>query len=303
MTAIGISGYKPRTITATLARGMILLAKTSPTPRADAQILLAFTLGREREWLVSHGESFLSRAQAEKYAALCEKRATGMPVAYITGFAGFYGREFAVNEHVLIPRAETEHLAEDALAHLRSKIDPNMPMKQLFTVFEAGVGSGAIACTIAAEVPGAVVEGTDTSMAALKVAEYNARRLNVHTRCKFQYADIVKSSDVKSYDLLVANLPYIPSGRIPKKPDPVGFEPEAALDGGPDGLLQYRKLLAAVPRMLRPGALLLMEAAPPTIAELFDLTVGALPDASAEIRHDYAAQERYIAVKVPGRKA
>lgn len=303
MTATGISGYKPQTITATLARGMLMLAKNTPTPRADAQILLAFTLGREREWLVSHGESFLSRAQSEKYAALCEKRASGMPVAYITGFAGFFGREFAVNEHVLIPRPETEHLVEDAIAHLQAKINPNAPMKQLFTVFEAGVGSGAIACSIAAEVPGAVIEGTDTSTAALKVANYNAQRLNVHMRCKFHSGDVVKASDEKSYDLVVANLPYIPSADVPVKPDPVAFEPRAALDGGPDGLVHYRKLLAAAPRMLRPGALLLMEAAPPTIGALWDLTAAALPDACVEIRHDYAGQERYISVKVPGRKA
>lgn len=299
MTATGISGYKPQTIVATLARGMLMLAKSSPTPRADAQILLAFTLGREREWLLSHGESFLSRAQSEKYIALCEKRSSGMPVAYITGFAGFFGREFAVNEHVLIPRPETEHLVEDAVAHLRSKINPNAPMKQLFTVFEAGVGSGAIACSIAAEVTGAVVEGTDTSTAALKVANYNAQRLNVHTRCKFHFGDVLKASDEKSYDLVVANLPYVPTADLPSKPDPVAFEPRTALDGGPDGLVYYRKLLAAAPRMLRPGALLLMEAAPPTIAQLFELTAAALRDASVEIRHDYAAQERYIFATVP----
>jgi release factor glutamine methyltransferase len=297
MTAGSGAGYKPQTVTAILARGMLLLAKSSPTPRADAQILLAHTLGRDREWLVSHGESFLSRPQAEKFVALCEKRATGMPVAYITGFAGFYGREFAVNEHVLIPRPETEHLVEDAVAHLRAKINPNAPSKQLFTIFEAGVGSGAIVHAIAAEVPGAIVEGTDASTAALKVANYNAQRLNVHTRCKFHYADVIKGNDEKSYDLVVANLPYIPSGEVPVKPDPVGFEPRIALDGGADGLVHYRKLLAAAPRMLRAGALLLMEAAPPTIRLLHDLTVAALPQASVEIRHDYGAQERYRAVR------
>src|SRR5579884_1772303 len=151
ITAGSAAAQKPQTVAATLARGVVLLAKSTPTPRADAQILLAFTLGREREWLISHGESFLSRAQSEKYIAYCEKRAAGMPVAYITGFAGFYGREFSVNEHVLIPRPETEHLVEDAIAHLRSRMDPQL--KQLFTVFEAGVGSGAIACTLAAELP------------------------------------------------------------------------------------------------------------------------------------------------------
>jgi release factor glutamine methyltransferase len=292
-----ISGYKPQTVTATLARGMLALAKSSPTPRSDAQILLAFTLGRDREWLISHGESFLSRAQAEKYVSLCEKRATGMPVAYITGFAGFYGREFAVNEHVLIPRPETEHLVEDAIAYLRGRMDPNSSIKQLFTVFEAGVGSGAIACTIAAEVPNAIVEGTDVSAAALKVAEYNARRLNVHTRAKFHYADVVKPKDEKNYDVVVANLPYIPTAHVPEKPDPVGFEPQTALDGGTDGLSQYRKLLAVAPKMLRPGALLLMEAAPQTVEALYALAAAAVPAEFAEIRHDYAGLQRYVYLK------
>lgn len=291
------TSYKPPTVSATLARGMLALAKSSPTPRPDAQILLAFTLGREREWLITHGESFLSRAQVDRYVSLCEKRAGGMPVAYITGFAGFYGREFAVNDSVLIPRAESEHIVEEALTYLRGKFDPQAPSRQLFTVFEAGVGSGAIAATIAAEIPGAIVEGTDISLAALKVAEYNARRLNVHTRCKFYYADVVKEGELRSFDLIVANLPYIPTGAVPVKPDPVGFEPRAALDGGPDGLTQYRKLLEAAPKMLRPGAVMLMEAAPPTIEGLFALTRAALPAAEAEIRHDYAGLERYIFVK------
>jgi release factor glutamine methyltransferase len=278
-----------QTVTVTLAGGVQLLAQSSPTPRADAQILLAFTLGCDREWLHAHGESFLSPPQAEKYVALCEKRATGMPIAYITGVAGFYGREFFVNEHVLIPRPETEHLVEDAIAHLRAQ--------HLLSVFEAGVGSGAIACTIAAEVPGATVEGSDASTAALEVAEQNARRLNVHAHCTFYHADIVKSDSERTYDVVVANLPYVPSADVPRKPDPVAFEPHLALDGGRDGLAQYRKLLAAAPRMLRPHALLLMEAAPPTIRQLADLTAAALPGATVEIRRDYAGSERYLYVK------
>ncbi len=287
----------PQTVTATLARGMLALAKRSPTPRADAQILLAHALGRNREWLISHGESFLSHAQTNNYLDLCEKRAGGMPVSYITGFAGFYGREFMVNEHVLIPRPETEHLVEDAIGHLKAKIDPHAPMKQIFTVFEAGVGSGAIACSIAAEVPGAIVEGTDLSAQAIKVAQHNAHRLNVHARCKFHYADVIKPENQKSYDLVVANLPYIPSAQLPEKPDAVGFEPRMALDGGPDGLNLYRKLLAVAGMLMRPGALLLMEAAPPTIQALQALTEAAIPGAQIEVRRDYAGQERYIYVK------
>lgn len=292
----------PQTVTATLASGIELLAKSgSSSARTDAQIVLAFTLGRDREWLISHGESFLSPAQAQRYAVLCEKRASGMPVAYITGFAGFYKREFSVNEHVLIPRPETEHLVEDAIAHLRAKLEPPAPARQLFTVFEAGVGSGAICCSIAAELPGAIVEGTDASVEAIKVAEYNARRLNVHARCKFFHADVVKADGAKSYDLVVANLPYIPTALVPQKPDPAGFEPAMALDGGEDGLVLYRKLLAAAPGMLRPGALLLLEAAPPTVHALAALTQAALPAADVEVRADYAGQDRYVRARVPRR--
>lgn len=293
-----IAGYKPQTVAATLARGMLQLAKSSSTPRADAQILLAHTLGRERDWLVAHGESFLSRAQHEKYLALCEKRAGGMPVPYITGFAGFFKREFAVNEHTLIPRPETELLVEDAIAFLQSKADPDSPVKQLFTVFEPGVGSGAIACSIAAEMHNVVVEGTDTSLAALKVADYNARRLNVHTRCRFHYADIARESDDKKYDVIVANLPYVPSAEVPRKPDPVGFEPLQALDGGPDGLAVYRKLLDVAPRLARAGGLVLLEAGPANVSALAALAADALPAAAVEVKRDYANLDRYVRVLV-----
>jgi len=292
----------PGTVAATLARGMVHLAKTSPSPRPDAQILLAYVLGRDRNWLVSHADAFISKPQADTFVSLCEKRAAGTPLAYITGFAGFYRREFAVNENVLIPRPETEHLVEEGVAFLRGRTEPCARAKQLFTVLDVGTGSGAIACSIAAEMPSAIVEGTDTSLKALKVAEHNAQRLNVQSRCKFSFADIVRPNDSKKYDLIVANLPYIPSDDVPQSPDPVGFEPRSALDGGPDGLDDYRRLLEAAPRLLRPGALLLMEAAPPKIAALAGLTAAALPASEIEVRRDYAGLERYLSVKLPARR-
>ena len=274
-------------VAAALARAGESLSPTSATPRLDAQLLLSHVLGRGREWLIAHGETPLTQEQSDSYAALCEKRSKGIPVAYLTGFAGFFKREFAVNEHVLIPRPETEHLVEDAIAHLQPRGGD---------VFEAGVGSGAIACSIAAEVPGARIYGTDVSPHALATAQDNARRLGVDDRCVFYLADVVNGNE-KTYDVVVANLPYIPTGDVPRKPEPAGYEPHLALDGGADGLDLYRKLLAAAPRMLRPGALLLMEAAPPTIEALRRMSVEALPRASVEIRRDYAGQERYVYVK------
>lgn len=292
---------KPETVADTLVRGTIALAKTSESPRADAQILLAFALGRERGWLASHGETFITKAQTDKFLELCERRATGVPVAYITGNAGFYRREFLVNDSVLIPRPETEHLIEEAVAYLRERSDAEPGVKRVFTVLDAGTGSGAIACTVAAEVPNALVEGTDASEKALKVAEYNAQRLNVQSRCKFYLADIVRIDDAKHYDVAIANLPYIPTADVPQRPEPAGFEPREALDGGADGLNYYRRLLETIPRLMRPGALLLMEAAPPTIRALAALASEAFPGSEPQVRVDYGGLERYVSVKVPSR--
>ncbi|HKE36511.1 MAG TPA: HemK/PrmC family methyltransferase, partial [Candidatus Baltobacteraceae bacterium] len=155
------SASKPLTVAQTLARGIVALAKNGDSPRADAVLLLAHVLGRDRAWVVAHGETFLSKAQSEKFTSLCDVRATGTPLAYILGFAGFYGREFAVNEHVLVPRPETEHLVDAALAFAKARVNPNLP-KQFVTALDVGVGSGAIACTIAAENANIFVEGTDT---------------------------------------------------------------------------------------------------------------------------------------------
>ncbi|HET9392771.1 MAG TPA: peptide chain release factor N(5)-glutamine methyltransferase [Candidatus Rubrimentiphilum sp.] len=218
---------------------------------------------------------------------IARRREEGEPLAYITGFAGFYGREFAVTPDVLIPRPETEHLVEDAVAFLRDTKRTN--------VLDVGTGSGAIACSIAAEVPAAFVDATDVSAAALAVAKGNAARLGLADRCTFALADIVNDYS-KRYDLIVANLPYIPSADVPAKPDAVGFEPRAATDGGPDGLEQYRKLLAAAPGLAAPGALILLEAAPPTMAALRALAEAAFPAAAVRVCRDYAGLDRYVRI-------
>jgi release factor glutamine methyltransferase len=200
---------------------------------------------------------------------------------------GFYRREFAVNEHVLVPRPETEHLIEDALEFMHAT--------GLRRVLDVGTGSGAIACTLAGEVSDAIVTATDVSIQALAVAARNAARLSVEGRCAFVLADIAPA-DANPYDVIVANLPYIPSADVPQRPDPVGFEPRVATDGGADGLDQYRKLLARAPGLVLGGALILMEAAPPTMAGLRTLAEEAFPRAAITVHRDYAGLERYIRV-------
>ncbi len=216
-----------------------------------------------------------------------------MPVAYITASAGFFGRIFLVNESVLIPRPETEHLVVDAIAHLRGVVAAGgRPI-----TLDVGFGCGAVACTLAAEIPSAFVDGSDTSASALRVAQENARRLGVGARCRFSQADIAQQPVATQYDAIVANLPYIPTSQIPRPPDGAGFEPRAALDGGPDGLREIRKLLAQAPAMLAAGGILLIEAAPPVMPGLLAAAGEAFPEGSVGVRLDYAGLERYVCVE------
>ncbi|HEV2261520.1 MAG TPA: peptide chain release factor N(5)-glutamine methyltransferase [Candidatus Rubrimentiphilum sp.] len=210
----------------------------------------------------------------------------GYPEAYKTGWKGFYRREFAVNKDVLVPRPETEHLVEEAIEFLRTQ--------QKHKVLDVGTGSGAIACTIAAEVSSAIVDATDISVHAFEVARRNAERIGVIDRCRFILADIAQPGS--RYDLIVANLPYIPTADVPRKPDPVAFEPRVAVDGGADGLEQYRKLLAIAPALSNPSALLLLEAAPPTMHALRTLAAAAFPGAQLSVGFDYSGLERFLRI-------
>ncbi|HEY5258660.1 MAG TPA: peptide chain release factor N(5)-glutamine methyltransferase, partial [Candidatus Baltobacteraceae bacterium] len=244
-----------------------------------------------RRWLIAHDDAIVSAEQADAFAAACRLRAAGMPVAYVVGSAWFYGREFVVNENVLIPRPETEHLIDEALAYLRGRSSQR--------VLDVGVGSGAIACTIAAERARAIVDGVDISAAALEVARENARRLGVSDRCRFSASDLL-TCIAQRYDVVTANLPYVPTADVPKVPHPVGFEPAIAVDGGRDGLTYYRGLLPGLAGVLLPGGLVLMEGAPPVIGGLRDLARAFFPDARVDVGIDYGGLQRYVAVQAPG---
>ncbi|MGA2759289.1 MAG: peptide chain release factor N(5)-glutamine methyltransferase [Candidatus Cybelea sp.] len=270
----------------TLAQGTALLRDSSDSPHADAMLLLAHALNRGREWIVAHSDATPSLQETEAFRRLSGERSRGLPVAYLLGSAGFYGREFVVNENVLIPRPETEHLVDEALRFIGDR-----PLQ----VLDAGTGSGAIACTIAAETS-ATVHGTDISPEAIALAEENARRLGVADRCRFHVGDLMDPVGAQRFDVVVANLPYVPTAEIAGKPDPVAYEPRVALDGGPDGLAIYRRLLGALPPLLSPDALILLEAAPATMPRLCAIAKSALSRPTIAVGRDYAGLDRYLRI-------
>jgi release factor glutamine methyltransferase len=274
------------TINETLSHGISLLPESSGSGRADALILLEHVIGRAREWIVAYGDAQLSEAHFARFIDLCERRRRGEPVAYITGCTWFYGREFIVNNSVLIPRPETEHLVDEALTFLRR-------LGTAGRVLDVGTGSGAIACSIAAETK-AIVDATDVSPEAVAIAARNGERLGVGNRCRFLCGDLTAPVKGERYDVVVANLPYVPTTDLLAAPDPTSFEPRAALDGGADGLAVYRALLRGIAELVNAKAVVLLEAAPPTIERLIELTQCSLRDSTVTIGNDYAGLARYV---------
>ena len=237
------------TIREALARARVRLAASelATSPR-EAYLLLGQLLGRGEAQLLARDDEPLPAPLAERFAALLERRLRGEPVAYLLGRREFWGREFMVDGRVLVPRPETEHLVEAALA-LAARLPPAPRLLDL------GTGSGCIAVTLALELPGSRVVASDRSTAALAVARRNARQLG--GRVAFVAADWARPLDVSRFDLLVSNPPYLdPGAPVPR--DVRDWEPPGALWGGEAGLAEYRALIVAL-ATARPATPLLVE--------------------------------------------
>lgn len=257
----------------------------------ESDIVLTNVTGRPAAWLRANGETELGERMIATVRDFASRRAAGEPLAYIVGSVGFHNHTFLVDERVLIPRPETEHLVDEALEFIKDREEPR--------VLDVGTGSGAIACSILSEMRHAHVEALDVSADALLVAMANATRLGVELRLSFFLGDASSPVLRPFYDAIVANLPYVPTGEIGASPDPVSYEPRIALDGGPDGLEQYRRFLKHAPRLLGLDSLLLMEAAPPTIGELVHLAQEAFPEAKVTVGKDYGERARLVKVVTP----
>jgi release factor glutamine methyltransferase len=223
---------------------------TSPIAALDAQILLAHVLGRGRAWLIAHADDPLSPPQWSAFTAAASRRAEGEPVAYLTGTREFYGLALAVSPVVLIPRPETETLVEFALARI--------PPEDECRVLDLGTGSGAIALAIARARPRARVLACDASIAALRLAEENARRLAI-ANVEFIQSDWFSAVGSMLFDLVVGNPPYVGDDDPHLQAGDLRFEPRMALTPGGDGLAAIRSIVSTARAHLRDGATLAVE--------------------------------------------
>jgi release factor glutamine methyltransferase len=209
------------------------LLKNSPTStaRLDTEVLLGFILQKDRSWLHAHPEYICRGQTLVKYDEFIIRRTGGEPVAYIIGRKEFYGRDFAVNKDVLVPRPESESFIE-----LLKPLATIKPPKGILNVLDLGTGSGCIAITVKIEYPYMNVFATDTSKKALRTAIKNSQ---VHSASiNFKDQDIL-SGDKEGYDVILANMPYVPDNITEPS---IMYEPGEALFSGKDGLDHYKKL-------------------------------------------------------------
>lgn len=234
-----------------LAEARARLAATSfGAPPREASLLLGRVLGLTEAQILARDQEEVPSEAAERFLALLDRRLTGEPVAYLFGEREFYGRTFEVDDRVLIPRPETEHIIEAALAE---------PLPPRPWILDVGTGSGILPVTLALEIPDARVVATDLSPGALAVATGNARRLGAGGRIYPVRTDLTAGLDLSRFDLVVSNPPYIdPADEPTLSPEVTRFEPSLALfaPGTGDSILERLFTLCAG---LRSGVRLIVE--------------------------------------------
>ena len=228
--------------------------------RLDAWLLLEYTADISRAWYYAHPESEVNEEIVSEYLSLCQKRAEHIPLQHLTHQACFMGYDFYVDERVLVPRQDTEVLAEEALHQLRNMRNPR--------ILDMCTGSGCLLLSLLMELPDATGTGVDISAAALAVAERNRKNLELEKRAVLVQSDTFsgdyfqKNSGNTSleYDMLISNPPYIPTADIQQLMDEVRFhDPVLALDGREDGLYFYRRITEQAGSYLKPGGWLMYE--------------------------------------------
>jgi len=258
------------------------------SPRLDAELLLADTLGLDRVGLYVNFERPLQADELAVYREKVRRRASREPLAYILGRTEFWSLPLRVTPAVLIPRPDTELLVEEALPRLSGAA----------RVLDVGTGSGALAIALAHERPECRVVAIDVSAEALAVAAENACNNRVAERIGFIPADLAALAG-GPFDLIVANPPYIPSAELATlMPEVRDFEPPLALDGGSDGLDAYRALARQAEAMLAPGGWLLVEVGIGQAAAVEKMFVSA-GLAEIFISHDLAGIERVVGGRKP----
>jgi release factor glutamine methyltransferase len=268
-----------------------LTKKGVDSPRLQTELLLAQLLKLPRMKLYLNFERVLTAAETDALRASVVRRGQREPLQHILGSVSFCGLELTVNRHVLVPRPETELLAEAAWQWLAARGPETRAL-------DFGTGSGCIAVAVAVKCPHARLVATDISPEALAVARANAERHQVEERLEFRHgAGLSALEPGTTFDLIVSNPPYIPTAEIETlAPEVKDHDPRLALDGGPDGLDCYRSLAAEADAFLKPDGRLLLEFGDGQ-AEALTQLLGSHGWAVEAVHQDYQHRPRYLSAR------
>ncbi len=271
------------------------IAAHTDTPELDAQVLLAEITGKPRTWLLAHPKISLTKSQQIAVQQAISKIEDGLPLPYVLGHWEFFGLDFNISPNTLIPRPETELLVERAKTWLQAA-----PHRR--TVADVGTGCGCIAVALAKHIPDLWVIATDISRTALKIARKNVRRHKVQDRVDLIQCDLLPPhydplATQNHFDLICANLPYIPSNILLDLPI-FGREPSLALDGGEDGLDQIRRLLAIAPDWLAPGGAIFLEIEASQGPAMLGLAYDMFSRAHISLEKDLSGRDRLVRIQM-----
>ncbi len=261
-----------------------------PDARLEAEVIVMNVMRMPRQDLFAHQEDEATTQHEQDIQGILDRRGTREPLAYILGYREFYGVNLLVNSDVMIPRPETETIVEHALFMALM----GMESPQL-VIADVGTGTGAIAINLAIHMPAARIYAVDLTDPVLNVASYNIRSHNVADRVTLCQGDLLEPVP-EQVDLVVANLPYIPTGRIPTLQPEVQWEPKMALDGGQDGLGLVRRLMSQATTKLKDQGIILLEMDPEQMAVASGMALQNFPDATVTVEQDLARRDRILVV-------
>ena len=262
-----------------------------PDARLEAEVMVMNVLRMPRQAIFAEQEREVSEQQQVALDELLKRRYTREPLAYILGQREFYGINVVLTPAVLIPRPESEGLVEHALFMAMMGMESTD-----LTIADVGTGSGAIAINLAMHLPMGRIFAVDISDSVLDVAAYNIRAHGVGDRVSLAIGDLLDAVP-EPLDLIVANLPYIPTDRISTLQPEVQKEPVLALDGGADGLDLIRRLLAQAENKLKSHGIILLEMDPDQVPVVAELALQHFPKGSTDVEQDLAGMDRILVIR------
>ena len=301
----------PPTLSGTDARGLLaattdrLRASGSPSPRLDAELLVAHAFGRDRAWLLAHPEAMLEPAAAAVLSGWVERREAGEPIAYIRGFKEWHSLRVITDRRALIPRPETELLADAAIDEIARRLVRDT---ESIAAWEVATGSGAVTLSLALRFRTAVALGrvrlaaSDVSAEAVELASENLEAHGVADLVPLGVGDLLEPAVLPAPlrpDLVIANLPYLTTDEASSEEGSLRHEPRAALDGGSDGLGVVRRLLDQLPGRIGRGGVALLEIGAGQADAVRSHVAGLGLDATIGTLRDLAGIERVVRVDFP----